>query len=305
MPAEPPVLVLVNPISGRGRSLVRARALAAALERRGLGATLRETRRDGPSLAGVTPERHRALVVVGGDGSLHAACNEPEALGLPLAFCGTGTVNVLARELRLPTAPDAVADLVVAGREARVPLLEANGRRFVLFAEAGWLGTVVARVNRWRRAAGRHGKLEFTRFGLGGLFSSWGAPLAARVRAADGAERAGRFSNAIATRARCYGGSLALPLCDAGRPALEAETFTFVGERMETPAGHALYLAAGGVGALARLGARRVERVLAREVAIEGPEEVGVHLDAESEHAALRLPLRVSAAGAALRLLVP
>lgn len=311
MPAELPVLVLCNPASGRQGSRARAQEIVRGLAQRGVPVELRDTDPARRVLADAGPERFRALVVVGGDGSFHAAANElgsldaPGSLELPLAFVGAGTINVLSRELGLPAAAEDVVRLVLAGKVVRLPLLEANGRRFVLFAEAGWLAGVVVRVNRWRRSAGRHGKLEFARFGLAGLVSSWGAPLTVRVRTADGEERSGRFANALVTRARSYGGALRLALCEAGGAPLEAQTFTFLGERARTPAGHALYLAAGGVGRMQALGSRWIERCLAREVLVEGPADTGVHLDAESDESAMRLPLCIRSAGVALRVLVP
>lgn len=313
-----PVLVLCNPKSGRETGGDRAEKIVRGFESRGVPAVKRDTcppdlgtRLRKNLLADATPERFRALVVVGGDGTFHWAVNDLwtvkdlGSLDLPMAFVGMGTINVLSGELGLPSAPEDVVQLVLAGRNVRVPLLEANGRRFVLFAEAGWLARVVADVNAWRCRKERHGQLEFVRFGLTGLVSSFGAPLAVRVVTADGEERSGRFANVLVTRARNYGGTLRLPLCETGSLPLESESFTFLGERLRTPAGHALYLAAGGVERMDRLPGSWLERCLAREVRIEGPAGAGVHLDAESEHESMRLPLCIRPAGAALRVLVP
>lgn len=300
-----PVLVLYNPRSGGGLGKRRAEEIARALEGRHRRASLRETRPDRGVLEDATRETFAALVVVGGDGTIHAAVQELADRELPVAFCGTGTVNVLARERRLPSDAQGVAELVTAGRTATIPLLLGNGRRFLLFAEAGWLAGAVRDVNAWRARTGRHGKLEFARYGARRLCASWGRPLRVRMRLADGSERSGRFANVLATRARVYGGTLTLPLLGVGREPLEDERFTVFAQRMRTPVGNALYLAAGAGRGMALLTGGFVERHLARELWVEGPPTVGVHLDAESEGSAFRLPLHVAPAGQALRLFVP
>lgn len=304
MADERPVLVLYNPRSGGGEGARRATAISEALGRRGLAASLRETRPEAAPLEGASAAAFRALVVVGGDGSMHAAVGALEDLELPLAFCGTGTINVLARELTLPSDPERVAELVASGRTRRIPLFLANGRRFVLFAEVGWLGSAVRDVNAWRARTARHGKLEFARYGLAHLGRSWGRPLEARMVLADGRERAGRFSNVLATRARSYGGTMTLPLVRGGA-SLADPCFTVFASRMRTPLGNTLYLAAGAARAMALLSGGAVERHCVRSLTVEGPERVGLHLDAESDGEALRLPLVIEPTGEALRLLVP
>lgn len=305
MSSDRPVLVLYNPRSGGGLGKRRAEEIARALEARDLGSSLRETCPEGSVLDDVGHEAFRALVVVGGDGTIHAAVQALPDLSLPVAFCGTGTINVLARERGLPSDAEGVASLVAAGRTAPIPVLQGNGRRFLLFAEAGWLAGAVRDVNGWRQRTGKHGKLEFARYGASRLCTSWGRPLAVRMLLADGSQRSGRFANVLATRARVYGGTMTLPLLGTRREPLEDERFTVFAQRMRTPVGNALYLAAGSARGMGLLSGGFVERHFVRELWVEGPSSVGVHLDAESEGNAFRLPLHVGPAGQTLHLIVP
>jgi len=304
-----PVLVVYNPVSGKGESARFAERLAAALERRGRAAELLATRADADVFAGIETERWGELVVVGGDGSLHAAVNGLRATDMPIGFGGTGTVNVLSLEAGLRDDPEHVAELVCAGHTCRVPLMKANDRKWVLFTEAGFLGTVVQRVNRWRTRTGKHGKFEFVLKALEVLPRAWGRPLRARFELEDGTTRERRYSNVLATRARCYAGNMPMPMAGVG---LVSPVFRFVGFRTRTPLGHVCLLALAGT-RLLPLMAPLLERVGMIDCAscvaldVEGPATTGVHLDAESvvDGAECRLPLSIECAAASFELVVP
>ena len=299
-----PVLVVCNRHSGRGTGWSLAEQLVDRLRQAGCEAVLRQTELDGSTFADATADRFRCAVIVGGDGSFHAAVNQLTDLELPLAFFGTGTINVLSLERQLPREPDAVARLVLAGKTAEVPLLRALGRRFVLFAEVGWLAGVVADVNAWRARAGKHGRLEFVRFGMARMMRSGGRPLRLRLwtPAGDVLERS--CANVLMTRARIYGGSMKVPMLSPREQPLEDAAFTVVIQRGSSVIGHASYLTAGGLGLLRAKG-RSAELCLATEVEVQGPERTPVHLDAESDGLEVRWPIRFGPDGSSIRLLVP
>lgn len=117
------------------------------------------------------------VVAAGGDGTVNEVVNglaslpahQRPALGvLPL-----GTVNVFARELRIPTRLDSAWDLVRAARTRRVDLglaTHTSGqRRFIQMAGAGLDALAIARVN-WRLKK-VVGPLAYLWAGLGALLS--------------------------------------------------------------------------------------------------------------------------------------
>ena len=308
-PMTRPVLIVFNPVSGRGEAARFATELATALEARGASAELLETRADRDVFASIDPHLYRSVVIVGGDGSFHAAVNGLRALETPLGFGGTGTVNVLSLEQGLSDAPGDVARLLHEGRTAEVPLFAANGRRWVLFAEAGFLGTIVRRVNRWRTRTGKHGKTEFVTTALRVLPLAWGRPIQAVLETCDGRRLARTYSNVLATRARLYAGNMRLPMDGVD---LTSAHFQVIGFRTRTPFGHLALLGLARLGALpllrgllTRLGL--LDCIPCRGLAIEGPRAAGVHLDAESTVGSteLQLPLRVDGTQHSIQLLVP
>jgi diacylglycerol kinase (ATP) len=306
---QPRVVIVFNPVSGRGRSGRFAQELASALERRGRSVELVETRRDADVFEELEVEGLEAVVVLGGDGSANAAVNGLRSLTTPVAYGGTGTTNVLGLELELPREPEELAGLIAAGRTRTVPLPEANGRRWVMFAEAGFMGTVVRTLNRRRAGGGAHGRLEVLLSALSVLPRAWGRPLRARLETADGAVLERRYSNVLATRARRYGGVLPMPTGDVD---LGSPRFRVIGCRTRTPLGH---LAVLGLAAcrlleraaplLERLGA--IECTTCAVLDVDGPASEGVHVDAESEvgDVELALPLHVEATDRSLELIVP
>ena len=96
------------------------------------------------------------VVACGGDGTVAACAAALEGRGIPIAIIPTGTTNVLAYELGLPTnAPDAARQL--AGPMRRVPfrLWNVNGRPMLLQLGVGFDGQLIARTPRGvKRALG-------------------------------------------------------------------------------------------------------------------------------------------------------
>lgn len=307
------VLFVVNPASGGGRGVRIAQAVQDALVRRGYEVHTELTRIDSDVYAEVDPGPHRALVVFGGDGSIHAAVNGLDRFDTPIAFVGTGTVNVLARECDLPFEAERIADSIAEGRTLRIPLLETGGRRWILFTESGYQGRLVGLVNRLRAKLDRHGKAEF---GLGALCVipfAWGRPVVVEVEREDGSSETIRCANALFTRARLYGGNMPMPIpADLERP-LASEAFQVVADTARTPLGHLLLLTLGVMRllprwtrGLERIGLVRVVR--ARSARVVAPRDVRTHLDAETfppEVLALDPPIETRPVERSFELLLP
>ena len=82
------------------------------------------------------------VVAVGGDGTTNEVINGLKP-GVPLAVMATGTANVLAKELGLPSQPEKVAELAVKGQSMEIWPGRLNGRRFLMWVGIGYDAWVV------------------------------------------------------------------------------------------------------------------------------------------------------------------
>jgi diacylglycerol kinase family enzyme len=78
-----------------------------------------------------------AIAVAGGDGTVNRVVNALDGTDVPIAILPRGTANDLARELGIPTAPEAAAQRIVDGRLRVVDLIDVNDRTL---ATVGGLG---------------------------------------------------------------------------------------------------------------------------------------------------------------------
>lgn len=202
-------LILANPISGGGKSRRVAPDLRDALVARGHEVELHFTTHKGDAgqqAARCGEGRFDAVVSVGGDGTLNEILNGLRDLSQPLAILPLGTANVLAKELRLPFAPQGLAELLHGGRARELAVGTANGRRFLLFCGVGFDARMVE-------------ELERVRTGTGGM-RRWIGPVWNVIRSwprqdlhvvADGSTVATTANQVLVTRVRGYGGILHLP----------------------------------------------------------------------------------------------
>ncbi|MGW9630295.1 diacylglycerol kinase [Agromyces sp. NPDC055520] len=163
------IAVLVNPSSGRGRG---AAAAARAVERlEALAAEVRvftgdsvdDTRRLAREAVASRP---RALVVVGGDGTLSSVLDAVVGSGVPIALVPAGTGNDLARALGLPfeasDAASTAAELALHGTPRAIDVGEVESAagivRFLTVAALGFDAHVSERTNRltWPRGRVRY-----------------------------------------------------------------------------------------------------------------------------------------------------
>ncbi len=155
---NPRILLIHNPTAGRGRgrlqtTLARLRSLGSVPE---VWATAR--RGEAEALARAAVERGYDLVVAaGGDGTVNEVVNGLAGSGLagsglPLALLPLGTANVLATEIGLDMAPDALAETILYGTPVDVCLGRIRGtdgatRLFTTMAGAGADAHAVASVD--------------------------------------------------------------------------------------------------------------------------------------------------------------
>ena len=137
---SPQLLLVANAnASGLAGNRERVTAAADALRRHGGRVETRLTT-SLDELAGVVTEESRRLVLLGGDGSVHAAANvggaDPE-----LALLPAGKANNLARGLGVPLELDAAARLAVSGAPRAIDAIVArSGDRRMLAVEGVSVG---------------------------------------------------------------------------------------------------------------------------------------------------------------------
>jgi YegS/Rv2252/BmrU family lipid kinase len=161
-PARPEVAVLVSPIAGRGRARKLEEAVLAELGAGGLEPRLLPAITGAEAeaaAAGAVASGVAALVVVGGDGAVHAALQAVAGTTTPLGVIPAGTGNDLVRALGLPVEPlaaaRAVAQNVRSGAVRTIDAGRTGGRWWVTVLCCGFDSAVSDRANRLRWPRGR------------------------------------------------------------------------------------------------------------------------------------------------------
>lgn len=202
-PANRRVLIVFNPKSGRGRAARRVPPLCAALEARGLTPIQHPISTPLPSPADLRGTK--ALVAVGGDGTVAALCGLAVQSGVPLYHSPTGTENLFARELRMSADPVRTAACIEAGQTRSLDLIQstcrATTRPVVLMLSVGPDAGVVARLTRAR--TGAITKLSYVRH----ILAELGRPTLPQIEVeVDGAPLADGRGMVIVANCGRYGG---------------------------------------------------------------------------------------------------
>ncbi|HYE99409.1 MAG TPA: diacylglycerol kinase family protein [Planctomycetota bacterium] len=199
------IKIIANPVSGRGRGTRLGREVADCLRAQGADPILAQTLCAGDAcrLAG-EPDDCFAVAGVGGDGTINEVLNGLRE-GAALGMIPCGTANVLAKELRLPRDAAGLARVLASGREVPWDLGAdaVTGRKFLLFASAGYDAHVVHRFH-----AARKGPIRMTHYLASGLRCMIDyVPPRIRVEL-DGRALAGEASWVIVSNVASYGGPL-------------------------------------------------------------------------------------------------
>ena len=268
------ILVVVNPVAGGGAAARGAERVVRLLEGRGHAVECFSTRN--PDEAGERVRQRESegdldrIVVAGGDGTVNDVLNGLEDPSrVPLAHLAYGTANMLARELRIPRDPDAVAALVESGACRRLDLGRAGSRRFLLVASSGFDAMVTRAISRTRR--GTLGYSGYARPILHAL-RRYRAPQL-RVSVDGGEPFAGAL--AIVSNIRNYGGIFSV--ADRARPDSGVlDVCVFSGERV---ADLVRYVFAAATRRVSRLPDVRYRT--GRRIVIEALEPTAVQIDGD------------------------
>jgi len=287
------ILIIVNPAAGRARSSERRLGrFVAALERQGCTVVLR---RAGPSpgqverLAGQAEPGFDAIVAAGGDGTISAVVNGLGDRAVPFGVLPLGSANVLAREIRLPRAPEALASLITTGPVSPIWLGRVGERAFVMMASAGFDSEIVAALSpELKRRVGR------LAFAWGFLVRLWHCPACELTVRADGVEY--RAAAVVAAKGRHYAGPFVVaPGADLAEPVLELVLLDRRGRWAMLRYATALFL-----GRVPRLGDIAIVR--ARQASVAGNRALPVQADGEIVG---ELPITLAVADRPLLLIRP
>lgn len=129
------------------------REIARHIEKAGAQFQMSTTERAGHAseLASALPESVTALLAVGGDGTVREVIHGLAGRKLPMAILASGTENLLARESKMPTAPIAVARLLLRGETFGFDSGLLNDQRFLAVVGVGFDAECVHRLTRTRR----------------------------------------------------------------------------------------------------------------------------------------------------------
>jgi len=143
-----PVWVIVNPRSGYGGWQLLLADLRSAMAAADL--EMVECTTTGPGdaarYARELPGKASAVVVWGGDGTVHEVAAALAGSSVPILACPAGTENLLAKELHIPSDPRRIVDVLRTGRVMDCDIGQVNGKRFLLIIGVGFDGEVVRRL---------------------------------------------------------------------------------------------------------------------------------------------------------------
>lgn len=131
--------LIVNPASGRGSASAQGVAVAGLLREAGAQTNLTYSKGElhTRELAQEVAQRGDVVVAVGGDGMVRSVAGAMvEASGI-LGIAPGGRGNDFARQLGLPTEPEAIAAVLLAGKTRQVDVIEAAGQIVVGSVYAG------------------------------------------------------------------------------------------------------------------------------------------------------------------------
>jgi len=144
-----PVHLILNPRSGYGGRKYLLAELRAECRRGGIELIVHRTRGPGDATdyARELPGTAAAAMVWGGDGTVNEVAQALAGSDVPVLPYPAGTENLLASQLRMPTGPRRVVELLRTGRVVPCDVGCINGRNFLLIIGIGFDGEVVRRLS--------------------------------------------------------------------------------------------------------------------------------------------------------------
>ncbi|PCI11503.1 hypothetical protein COB72_00865 [bacterium] len=197
------IAIVVNPRSGRGKSVNGARLIESILRERGHRYQTLETGSDQQELCDVITDSDRVLVL-GGDGTVHHLLPALEQTQTPMYHFGTGTANLISKEFGMSKTPQIVVEHLERDVEPLfVDLPTCNGTPFLIMVSIGIDASVIHRFQEARSHKG--GYRAYIQPILRELFSPRPASFSVETNANPPYSQAGIL---IVSNLRSYGGGL-------------------------------------------------------------------------------------------------
>lgn len=145
-------MLIINPTAGRERAKYHKDALKAQLDMMFDAVELRQTGKAGDATNWAREAalfKFDAVFCMGGDGTLNETINGLAQANQPIhfGFIPMGTVNDLARALRIPLHPEAAIAMLRHSKTVKVDIARANDRYFVNTIAAGIMPEAVGHVS--------------------------------------------------------------------------------------------------------------------------------------------------------------
>ncbi len=142
--------MLFNPLSGGARRDAEVERLGSALRADGHDVVVvRVGDGSGPGLRDAL-RGSAALVIVGGDGTLHHAIADASRAGVPVYHWPAGTENLFARHFGMKASETALRRALASGETRSIDYGDADGRPFALMCSVGPDAAVAHRLHRER-----------------------------------------------------------------------------------------------------------------------------------------------------------
>ncbi len=209
------VTLIANPVAGSGKAGRQIQKLVQVLDRRGdhVETFITQATGDARRSASRIEPGSGTIVVAGGDGTLNEVINgvaDPSTT--PIALVPTGTANVLAHELELPTDPGEVAGILHQGVVRKLDMGMIGDRRFILLVSTGFDAMVTERIQRGRKGLGYSGYVR----PLLGVLAHYRVP---RLKISIDGHEVLKGALVVVSNVRNYGGIFSITdraRCDSG-----------------------------------------------------------------------------------------
>ena len=200
-------ILIVNPVSGRGRSLELLPEIEAEFTRRGLPFRTERTSgaEEATSIArAAAAERADGIVAVGGDGCFFAVVNGVAGSDVPMLFVPCGTGNDFLKSLPLPKEPLAALRAQLDAPLSRIDLGRMNDIHFLNVSGTGFDVDVLRCVDRHKE---KHGGLLAYMLGLRDALKDY-RPTEAHISFDGGPEERASFAIVSVGNGRYFGGGM-------------------------------------------------------------------------------------------------
>jgi diacylglycerol kinase (ATP) len=214
--------LVVNPVSRRGHDRESIDAVAQVLRERYVVDIVVPPSADAVErTVNDSAAAHDAVVIAGGDGTIHRAVCGLDGAPTPLGVIPMGTGNDFARGCGIPTSPLAAAARILGGLARRVDLVRVNGRTYCTVGLVG-VGSAaaltVAKLGRpgalTRVPMRLFGDWSYRLVGLAHLLAPGDLTETVRVAGPSGEalEAAASVFAVFAANTKVLGGGLVLPI---------------------------------------------------------------------------------------------